>query len=136
MLSLYSGIYLEPSRKETVWWDKNPILAGMDFSHTRKIKNLDIVLSANLFRDDAHREHEYHERARMGIRLRQKSEKLPGLAYGLNLTGMLTRTSDFLLWRDSRTGALRQNPQTVSELSGNRFNIDPFIEGVLMDGKT
>ena len=40
---------------------------------------------------------------------------------------MLIDKSDFLLWQNSGTGALKQNPQSVSPLKGNRYNLDPFI---------
>jgi len=127
-VSLYSGLYLDPSRKETVWWDRNPVFAGFDFSHLRKIKNLDLIVGGNLFRDEGYREDEYLDRARMNIGLKHRSSGVRGLSYGINLNGMLVDKSDFLLWRDSKSGALRQNPQSVSALTGNRFHIDPFFE--------
>jgi len=127
-VSLYSGLYLDPSRKETIWWDRNPLFAGLDFSHLRKIKNLDLIIGGNLFRDEGYREDEYLDRARMNIGLKHRSSQVRGLSYGVNMNGMLVDKSDFLLWRDEGSGALRQNPQSVSALTGNRFHIDPFFE--------
>jgi iron complex outermembrane receptor protein len=127
-LSLYSGVYLDPAREETVWWDRPRLFAGFDFSHRRKIRNLDLVLGGNLFRDEGYRTDEYDDRARMNIGIRHRNRKVGGLTYGINLNGMLTDKSDFLLWRDSRSGALIQNPLAVSALTGNRFNLDPFVE--------
>lgn len=127
-VSVYSGLYLDPARKETVWWDKRPFFVGVDFSHRRKIKNLDLVVGGNLFRDEGYREDEYMDRARLNFSLRQRSTAVRGMSYGIKMNGMLVDKSDFLLWRDSKPGALRQNPQSVSALTGNRFNLDPFIE--------
>ncbi len=127
-LSLYSGLYLNPSREEMIWWDRRPLFAGFDFSHRRKIRNLDLVMGGNLFRDTGYREDEDQGRARLGVGLKQRSAAVRGMSYGINMNGMLIDKSDFLLWRDSRTGAWRQNPQSVSALKGNRFNLDPFIE--------
>ena len=36
--------------------------------------------------------------------------------------------SDFLLWQDADSGAYRQNPETLTPLTGHRYNIDPYIE--------
>jgi len=127
-VSLYSGLYLDPARKEMIWWDRKPLFAGIDFSHLRKIKNLDLIIGGNLFRDEGYREDEYLDRARMNIGLKHRSSRVKGLSYGINMNGMLVDKSDFLLWRDSKSGALRQNPQSVSVLTGNRYNIDPFLE--------
>ena len=127
-MSIFSGLYLDPSRKETVWWDRQPLFAGFDFSHSRKIKNLDLVLGTSLFRDEGYREDEYVDRARLNVGLRRRSKSVGGLIYGISINSMLLDKSDFLLWRDSGPGALRQNPQSVSALTGNRFNIDPSVE--------
>ncbi|MFC2112494.1 TonB-dependent receptor plug domain-containing protein, partial [Bacteroidota bacterium] len=127
-VSVYSGLYLDPERKEMIWWDKRPLFAGVDFSHRRKIRNLDLVVGGNLFRDEGYREDEYLDRVRLNLSLRQRSSAVRGMSYGINMNGMLVDKSDFLLWRDSRFGAWRQNPQSVSALTGNRFNLDPFVE--------
>ncbi len=127
-MSLYSGIYMNPAREELVWWEKRPLYAGFDFSHRRKIRNLDLVAGGSLFRDPGYREDEYLRRARVNVGLKQRSAGARGITYGLNINGMITDKSDFLLWRDSRSGAWRQNPLSVSALRGNRFNLDPFIE--------
>ncbi len=127
-LSLYSGLYMEPARKEMVWWERTPMFAGADFSHSRKIRNLDLVLGGNLFRDEGYREQEYDDRVRMNVGLKHRPRKVVGLSYGINIYGMWTDKSDFLLWRDAYTGAWRQNPQSVSALYGTRFNLDPFVD--------
>ncbi len=126
-ISLYCGMYMKPARKEWVWWDTPRLFTGMDFSHRRKIGNLDLVTGGNLFKDLGYREDEYQNRARLNLSLRYRDRSIGGLSYGINLNGMLTDKSDFLLWRDVSM-ALRQNPQTVSALHGNRVNIDPFVE--------
>jgi iron complex outermembrane receptor protein len=126
-ISAYSGLYMEPRRKETVWWDRIPLFYGLDFSHRRKIGNLDLVLGGNLFRDEGYREDEYLDRARMNLALKRRSKKVGGLSYGVNMNGMLADKSDFLIWRDSGSGALRQNPAALSPLTGFRFNLDPFL---------
>ena len=126
-INVYSGVYLDPSRDELVWWERQPLFYGTDITHSRKIKNLDLVVGTSLFRDEGYRENEYLMRARFTMNLTCRAPGIPGLTYGVNFNSMLIDKSDFLVWKDSRSGAYRQNPDAVSELTGNRFNIDPFI---------
>jgi outer membrane cobalamin receptor len=126
-ISIFNGIYLDPKRKELIWYKRKPLFMGASATHSRKIKNLDLIAGVNLYRDEGYRENEYDDRARMNIDLNYRDQKIKGLSYGLNMNGMLTRSSDFLIWVDADSGAFRQNPQAVSELTGSRFNIDPYI---------
>ena len=127
-VNLLSGIYMKPARKELVWWDSPPFFAGADFSHLRKIGNLDLVLGGNYFKDTGYREDDYVSRGRLDVGLKRRSKGHAGLSYGINMSGMLTDLSDFLIWRDSHSGAWRQNPLSVSALQGNRYNLDPYLE--------
>ena len=46
-INVYQGMYDNPKRKHAIWWDykgTNPIYTGMNFFHSRKIKNLDLVI--------------------------------------------------------------------------------------------
>jgi len=126
-ISLFSGIYLDPQRKELIWWDRNPLFYGASATHLRKIKNLDLVAGVNLFKDEGYRENEYDTRGKINLSLIYHDRRLKGLSYGMNLGGMLTKTADFLIWMNADSGAYRQNPLAVSELTGSRFNADPFI---------
>jgi outer membrane cobalamin receptor len=126
-INLYSGTYLDPSRKEMIWWDRQPLFYGADFTHSRKIRNLDMVLGASVLEDEEYRENVYLKRARFNMNLRYRNPNISGLQYGLSVNSMFVDKSDYLVWKDSRSGALRQNPEAVSELQGNRYNIDPFI---------
>ena len=53
-INIYSGVYDNPQRGYAAWWDKNsnPIITGMNFFHSRKIKNLDLVIGGNALFDD------------------------------------------------------------------------------------
>ena len=126
-LNIYSGVYLDPSRDELIWWKSQPLYYGAELMHSRKIKNLDLVLGANVFRDEGYREDENRQRARFNMNLEYRDPNISGLSYGFRLNSMLTEKTDFLVWRNSRWGAYRQNPEAVSALSGNRFNIDPYL---------
>ncbi|MCG3167605.1 MAG: Vitamin B12 transporter BtuB [Bacteroidia bacterium] len=54
-ITLLVGMYDTPKRKETKWWDgMNPMMANINFFHSRKIGNLDFVIGGNIIADDGH----------------------------------------------------------------------------------
>jgi len=110
-----------------VWWDKQPVWAGAQFSHARKIGQLDLVIGGNVFKDQGYRENENQQRGRLNLKLNYRSKKIKGLSYGANMNSMLVEKIDFLMWQDADSGALRQNPEAISALNGSRVNVDPYI---------
>jgi iron complex outermembrane receptor protein len=126
-LSTFLGVYLNPRRSETVWWDKQRIWSGANFSHSRKIGRLDLVVGGNIFKDQGYRENENQQRGRLNLKLNYRSRKIKGLSYGVNMNSMLVEKIDFLMWQDADSGALKQNPEAISALNGSRINVDPYI---------
>ncbi len=126
-LNTFMGAYMDPVRRETIWWDKRRIWAGAQFSHARKIGQLDLVAGGNFFKDQGYRENENQQRGRLNLKLNYRSKKINGLSYGFNLNSMLVEKIDFLMWQDADSGALRQNPDALSALKGSRANIDPYV---------
>ncbi len=54
-ITLLFGMYDTPKRKETKWWEgMNPLMANLNFFHSRKIGNFDLVIGGNLLADDGH----------------------------------------------------------------------------------
>jgi len=133
-VTLFGGATMNPARKELIWWDSQPLFAGLSFSHLRKIGNLDLSLGGNYFKDQGYREGDYETRIRGNLGLRYRSKKIDGLAAGLNVSAMYVDKSDFLLWQDADSGAYRQPPASLTPLTGNRYNIDPYVEYTNRDG--
>lgn len=127
-VNLFSGLYMEPRRKELVWKERAPFFGGASFSHLRKIGNLDLSLGANLYKDEGYRELEHEQRARGSLALRYRFEKVKGLSLGVASSYMFTEHADFILWTDADSGAYRQNPDSYARLGGFRFNVDPYLE--------
>ncbi len=125
-ITAYSGVYMDPKREELIWWDKQPVFYGMNFQHMRKISNLDLVVGGNLLHNPGYRENEWDTWGRGNLKMNVFGKKVNGLNYGFNGSYMYQDKSDFLLWIHADT-AYRQNPDAVSELTGIRFNIDPYI---------
>lgn len=127
-VTLFSGAYLEPQRKELVWKDRAPLYAGASFSHLRKIGALDFSVGANYFRNEGYREGEHEDRIRGNLALRYRFKNVRGLSMGLSSSFMYTDHADFILWQDADSGAYRQNPESYARIFGHRYNIDPYVE--------
>jgi len=127
-LTLFGGGYMNPSRNELIWWDRQPLFAGGSFSHLRKIGKLDLTLGGNYFKNEGYREEDYENRIRGNVGLRYRFAKVEGLSVGLAASAMYLDQSDFLLWQDADSGAYRQNPESMTPLTGYRYNIDPEVE--------
>lgn len=132
----FGGFYLKPKRKELIWWDSPRWFAGASFSHSSRIKNLDLTMGANLYQDKGYRENEYEKRGRFDLKLNRRSKKVSGLSYGLNMSTMISREDDFFLWLNADSGAYRQNIAGTSYLKGFRLYIDPNIRYFTKKGAT
>ncbi len=127
-VTLFGGLYMEPKRKELVWRDKKQLMRGTSFSHLRKIGNLDLSVGGNYYKDDGYREGDYEHRVRGNLAFRYRFKKIRGLTAGISSSAMYIDQADFLLWQDADSGAYRQNPETLTPLTGHRYNIDPYVE--------
>jgi outer membrane receptor protein involved in Fe transport len=126
--SVNNGIHLNPKRKELIWWGSDrPGFAGMNFMHSQKFGQFDMVIGANGFRNNSFRESESETRGRVNANLRYRNKKVKGLSYGLNTNFMFNEKTDFFLWQDADSGAWRQNTDAISINKGIRFNIDPYL---------
>ncbi len=127
-ISLYSGFYFRPDREEMAWWwDTYPLFSGVSFSHSRKIKNVDIVVGANGLIDPGYRTYNFDERIRVNFKIRHTPSSVKGLSYGINTNLQWQHKSDFFIWVDADSGAFMQNPDVVTPNQGIRFNVDPWV---------
>jgi len=133
-VTLFGGAFMNPSRKELIWWDHQPFFTGASFSHLRKIGKLDLSLGGNYFKNEGFREEDYENRIRGNVGLRYRFEKVQGLSLGLAASAMYIDQSDFLLWVDADSGAYKQNPESMTPLTGYRYNIDPELEYLTRGG--
>ena len=123
-----AGFYNRPKRDETSWWwDGVPFFGGLKVSHLRKAGPFDITLGINAFGDEGYRTDNYQRYGRFTGSLKYNSPKIKGLSTGFKTSFQCQESSDFLLWTDADSGILVQNPVSVSQVEGIRFNIDPFI---------
>jgi outer membrane cobalamin receptor len=121
------GIFDHPANRNWVWWNTPRLFANASLSHLRKAGNTDIGLGVNLISDNGYRKFNDEKLARISLRLKHNSTAVAGLKYGLNLTGGITDKTDFVLWENANTGALKQDTSSVSQLTGYFFSADPFV---------
>jgi outer membrane cobalamin receptor len=149
-ISINNGVYMNPKRKELIWWNnenlkyskgsaapfffpfadfgvKNPGFGGLNFFHSRKIGQLDLVIGGNVYMNQSFREMESEARGRLNANLRYRVKKIEGLSFGINANYMYQDKTNFFLWQNADSGAYRQNPSTVNYNKGYRFNVDPYL---------
>ncbi len=99
----------------------------MSFLHSRQIGNLDLVTGGNLLIDEGYREGENEQHGRFNINTRYRFKKIDGLSAGVNANVMMTSGTLFFLWKNDSSGAYQPAPNTLSDYTTYRSNIDPFI---------
>ena len=126
--SVNSGLYLNPKRKELIWWGSDrPGFTGMNIFHAHKFGNFDLIVGGNGYLKHSFRESDGETHGRVNFNLRYRDKKVEGLSYGVNSNFMYQDKTDFFLWQDADSGAWRQNPEAVSKNEGYRFNVDPYV---------
>lgn len=143
---VFNGIYMNPRNKEAIYWGKkNPFYNGINFMHSRRIGQLDLVIGGNVFNDNsyigpppidttgpnfnplAEQRGQYENRARLNANLRYRSKNIPGLNYGVNFNGMRSNSAGTLVWLNTGEGLYRSFPGAITQTLQSVYNIDPFI---------
>jgi len=144
-ITAFAGGYTSPGDRSQKWWDDYPYIAGANFLHTRKIKNLDLVLGGNLYFDHGYigapradstvydQSHNFDDRqmatqrARLNFNLRKRSAKYQGLNYGINGNIMYQHAPMNLAWLNDTSGFFRGYPGAVFLQDQFICNIDPYV---------
>lgn len=148
-INVFSGIYNNPRNKEAIYWgSNNPGYTGLNFFHSRKIGNLDLVLGGNAFYDAgyigatpvnvndttfnpyAEQRGEFENRVRLNFNLRYRSKKIEGLSYGVNANAMISRSAGTLIWMNADSGMYRSYPGSNTLTLQDVSYVDPFIKYV------
>jgi outer membrane receptor protein involved in Fe transport len=127
-IDIFGGTYLNPARKELIWWKRHPSFGGASFLHSATKGNLGFVIGSYIYGDEGYRENETDRRARFNMNLVNRDRKIKGLVYGVNMNTMYQNKIDFLLWQNADSGAYRQNTLAIPRVHGFRLNVDPYLE--------
>lgn len=124
---LEAGIFDKPARKEWIWWDSPRTFQSTSLSHAQRSGSTDMSLAFHLLSDKGYRKFNDERLGRLNLKLKHNNRKLDGLSYGFNINAGVTRKTDFILWENATTGALKQDESVANELHGNLLTFDPFI---------
>lgn len=122
-----TGLFGLPENEEWKWWNSPRIYTNASFSHLRKIGNTDFSMGSSMVLNNGYRRLNDEKLGRFNIHLKHSSKNFDGLKYGVNLNSGITKKTDFILWEDATSGALKQSESTATELHGTFFTVDPFI---------
>jgi iron complex outermembrane receptor protein len=148
-VNVYSGFYSSPSDASMKWWDQYPGIHGVNFLHSRIIKQLDLVVGGNFNYDHGYigmpqtdslvatifpdtltnftEKDLVSVRGRLNFNLRYRSKKIRGLNYGINGNFMKSHSSMPLAWLNDSTGLYRAYPGAIFLNDQFIFNLDPFV---------
>lgn len=143
---VYSGLYSTPNVSGGKWYSNAPLISGANFLHSRKIKNLDLVIGGNINYDHGYigppvtdtlviadsitafsEKQMINQRARLNVNLMHRSKKLKGLNYGINGNFMLSESNMVFAWLNDSSGLYRAYPGAVFLQDQLIFNLDPFV---------
>ena len=126
-VNMHMGLVDKPQRAELNWnGEKRRAFKGIEFLHAMKIKNLDLSLGGNIFKDDGYRLGEVTDRKRFNINSTYKSKKYEGLSYGINANFLSQESGSVMIWK-GLDAAYLPSGEVVTTTSGSTYNIDPFI---------
>lgn len=148
-VNLYSGFYSAPSIDGAKWNKNAPLISGVNFLHSRRVKNWDFVLGANLNYDHGYMGYpvpdslvnvyapdtlsNFNERqmeskrARVNFNIRHRSKRFRGLDYGVNGNFMYSEQPLVFAWLNDSTGLYQGYPGAVFLQEQFIFHVDPFI---------
>jgi iron complex outermembrane receptor protein len=133
-VSLFGATYDAPQQLKYKWWKgTSQTQTGVNFSHSQKVKNLDIVLGGHMFNDEGYRYLETEKRSRFNMNLRYNFKKVPGLSIGLNTNMMETRGGLFFLWQNADSVYFPQG-LNIQRFANQRMNVDPYINYFTKNG--
>jgi iron complex outermembrane receptor protein len=139
------------------WWDGVANFTGANFFHSRKIKQVDLVIGGNFNYDygytgphpagsvdalgdsipDIANSDVREVRGRINFNLRRRSKKIQGLAYGINGNFMRSSKNFSLVWNSNENnpnGRYLSYPGTMTLTEITTLYIDPFVTYVSSRG--
>ncbi|MBT4479204.1 MAG: TonB-dependent receptor [Flavobacteriales bacterium] len=129
-ITTHFGVTDHAKRDVLNWWgDNRQQFYGTEFSHSRKIDNLDLTIGGNYFKDEGYRKGEITDRLRWNLNSRYKSKQYTGLSYGVNANFLYQTTGSAIIWNGLDQAYIPLNNE-ITNTNGDTYNIDPFIQYV------
>lgn len=122
-----TGVFGRPHNRDWIWWDSPRMYTSGSFSRLIRFDNTHLGISTYLFMDNGYRKLNEEKLGRVNFKLKQYHDYYSGLSYGFNINAGVTSKTDFVLWEDADTGALKQSETTAIGMVGSFFSFDPFV---------
>ena len=123
-IGYFHGFWDTPKDTNFKWWgDSIRWKKGLNFTHLRKIGNLDLSVSGSHFNDMGFVKEGVNEQTRLAVNTRYNFKNL---FIGLNVNYMHRSNGQFVMWA-SDTSAYTPYEGTMLINFGSRFYIDPSI---------
>ena len=123
-LRSFVGFWDSPENLQNKWWGDSLMLrSGISLSHTRKIKNFDLVFSANHYEDRGYVKYIGNEQTRIAANTKLVYDNI---TFGLNANYMERKSGLFVMWESDTSTYIPLSGTNIPN-SGSRFYIDPTI---------
>ncbi len=121
-----AGVSDQPIDPRKKWWGSSPpFLGSININHQRRIKDLQLVVGANISYNSSFLQGDNSWRLRAMFKTRYIDPKHVGITYGVNGSVQLERADQFFISSDLDSGALR--PAASSSSDYNKITIDPHF---------
>jgi len=148
IVTAYHGVFSSPQSDSSIYWSKPLMRSGVNFMHSQKFGQVDLIFAGNFVGDDGHLgpiidtadqsfdekynpftadRYNANSRARINMNFRYRSKKVVGLSCGLNSNWNISNSLATLLWQQADTAlysAFQGSATRTKQLLGT---IDPFI---------
>lgn len=127
MIDINFGVYGAPPKGVNKWWGSSslPYFANMNFNYQRRIKQLQLVVGANITRNESNFELADETRARAIMKLRYLHPKITGLNFGINTNIMYETSNRYFIAKDLDSNILFRGAGSDDRYT--RFTADPFV---------
>ncbi len=116
------GIWDKPYYDEWNWSQRARFYNSLTLSHSRKIGDVGLSLSASRFEDDSYKLNNYHRRYSLFFKTKYNINPTNNITLLFN--GTTYKSGSFLYWRDSRHALIPPESQIGQWVKTERFNIN------------
>ncbi|MCX8056338.1 MAG: TonB-dependent receptor [Ignavibacteria bacterium] len=116
------GFYDKPFYDEWNWSSRTRYFNTLTLSHSRKIGDLGLTISASRFEDDSYRMNNFSKR--YSLFFKTKYNINPTNNVSLLFNGTTYRSGSYLYWKDSRNALVPPDGQIGQWVKTERFNVN------------
>lgn len=153
-ITAFFGGYSDPQSEESKYWDQPLLKTGVQFLHSRKIGQFDLVFGGNFLADDGHlgpiinrdslgnaldtassrfnpfdvNRYGAETRGRLNLNTRYRSKSIPGLQFGINSNWLIGESLATLVWENADSGLYQAYEGSATRVKQVIGTVDPFIE--------